>query len=72
MEPTFKAPSLDAFLAEMMGVSRTDTVRNGNCVSCTTTDISETSFRDDVSRKEYTISGLCQTCQDDVFGEDDV
>lgn len=26
-------------------------------------------FRDDLSRKEYEISGLCQTCQDDFFGE---
>jgi hypothetical protein len=25
-------------------------------------------FRDDVSRREYGISGLCQECQDSVFG----
>ena len=25
-------------------------------------------FRDDLSRKEYSISGLCQDCQDEVFG----
>ena len=25
-------------------------------------------FRDDLSRKEYSISGLCQDCQDKVFG----
>ena len=25
-------------------------------------------FRDDLSRKEYSISGLCQNCQDEVFG----
>lgn len=24
-------------------------------------------FRDELSRKEWTISGLCQKCQDDVF-----
>lgn len=27
-------------------------------------------FRDDLSRKEYSISGLCQDCQDEVFGVD--
>ena len=27
-------------------------------------------FRDDLSRKEYSISGMCQDCQDKVFGED--
>lgn len=25
-------------------------------------------FKDDLSRKEFTISGLCQECQDSVFG----
>ena len=28
-------------------------------------------FRDPLSAKEYTISGLCQDCQDSVFGTDD-
>ena len=27
-----------------------------------------TSFRDARSEKEYTISGMCQDCQDSVFG----
>ena len=31
-------------------------------------DIGE--FRNDLSRKEYKISGLCQKCQDSVFGVD--
>lgn len=26
-------------------------------------------FRDELSRKEYQISGLCQECQDKTFGE---
>jgi hypothetical protein len=25
-------------------------------------------FRDELSEKEYTISGMCQECQDSVFG----
>jgi len=29
-------------------------------------------FRDALSRKEYGISGLCQKCQDDVFGKEGV
>ena len=28
-------------------------------------------FRDDLSRKEYQISGLCQKCQDGFFHEPD-
>ena len=26
-------------------------------------------LRDDASRKEYDLSGLCQECQDEVFGD---
>jgi len=25
-------------------------------------------FKDEISRHEYTISGLCQKCQDSIFG----
>jgi hypothetical protein len=34
------------------------------CVSC---GKSADKFRDNISRREYNISCLCQTCQDDVF-----
>jgi hypothetical protein len=34
------------------------------CVVCAG-DASE--FKDDISAKEYTISGLCQECQDEAF-----
>lgn len=30
----------------------------------------EMKFRDDLSKKENDISGLCQSCQDDIFGEE--
>ena len=29
----------------------------------------ESDFKDSLSRVEYRISGLCQTCQDEVFSE---
>ena len=35
---------------------------------CATCNDKPELFRDDLSRKEYSISGMCQTCQDDVFG----
>lgn len=28
-------------------------------------------FENDLSRKEYSISGMCQACQDSVFSGDD-
>ena len=37
------------------------------CPICRT-EIKEDGFRDRLSLKEYYISGLCQRCQDKVFG----
>jgi len=39
-------------------------IKEGKCPLCKE-PISE--FRDFLSKKEYEISGLCQSCQDDVF-----
>jgi len=38
------------------------------CVSC---GCHADWFKDDLSAKEYTISGLCQQCQDDIFEEEE-
>ena len=38
---------------------------NNVCVSC---GEQLTPFRDSVSRREWEISGMCQRCQDKVFG----
>lgn len=40
-------------------------INSGKCRFCET-PIGD--FRDDLSRKEFKISGLCQKCQDDAFG----
>ena len=49
-----------------------EVIASGDCLTCDEArDLKATSFRDDVSRKEYAISGMCQSCQDDVFGHDD-
>ena len=41
------------------------------CADCDN-PVSEGSFRDALSEREFRISGLCQDCQDDVFvGEDE-
>ena len=44
-----------------------DRIMNGECTSCENADL--TAFRDDISKKEYSISGMCQLCQDEVFFE---
>ena len=30
-------------------------------------DMTNATFKDDASKKEYTISGICQECQDNYF-----
>ena len=45
-----------------------DRVIRSQCVTCAE-PIGE--FKDSISKKEYSISGMCQNCQDSVFGEPD-
>jgi len=42
-------------------------VNQGICPFCGR-KVDVTSFRDDISLKEFRIGGLCQTCQDDFYG----
>lgn len=44
--------------------------RKGLCAWCAV-PVRVADFRDWLSRKEYTISKLCQKCQDNVFGTND-
>jgi hypothetical protein len=71
MKATNKAPEIEAFLSLLVNshssLTREETIEQGICASCEG-DVLNTSFRDELSFKEFTISGLCQTCQDEVFG----
>ena len=63
-EPSVKHPVMEFWLEEMFG--RTTAIENMKCVTCSEP---ADGFRDEISLKEYTISGMCQSCQDSVFGE---
>lgn len=39
----------------------------GKCPFCGKV-VDDSEFRDDLSREEFRISGLCQKCQDEFFG----
>ena len=43
-------------------------VENKLCPFCGK-PVDPTSFKDELSKREYSISGICQSCQDDTFGE---
>tara|TARA_R100001086_G_C11773367_1_gene241518 strand:- start:501 stop:713 length:213 start_codon:yes stop_codon:yes gene_type:complete len=64
-EATIKDPRLDKMLTNVFGIDRKGSITNNTCVSCKGEALV---FTDDISQKEYTISGLCQSCQDQVFG----
>ena len=65
LSATPKNSSIEAMLTAMTGVSRIGAVAEASCVTCSG---NATSFRDSLSKKEYTISGMCQECQDSIFG----
>jgi len=71
IQPSFKAPEMESALSEIFGVDRLKTIADGECIACDAEGIKATSFRDDLSKKEYAISAMCQSCQDDVFGMDE-
>ena len=46
-----------------------DRVKEGKCPSCGKKIDATIEFRNEVSVREYVISGMCQECQDEVFGK---
>jgi len=71
-DPTPKSPEIEAFLEKNFG--RTTAINSSKCVpkpiGCGR-DIPEEEFPTwlEVERREYRISGLCNNCQQQVFGE---
>ena len=68
MKPTEKITEIDDFIKEVFGIDRIKIIENNNCVFCVDPNFN---FRDTKCVQEYRISGICQNCQDDVFGKDD-
>ena len=65
--PTEKTPGMDRVIDAFnpSGRKRVESIRSDVCSWC---GKPATEFRDGLSRKEYTISGFCQECQDKTFG----
>jgi len=69
-EPSKKSPNLEGYL-EMLApevgptTSRKGSIKRDMCVLCAR---DAKVFRDPLSKREFSISGLCQKCQDDSFG----
>lgn len=70
MKPSNKSQEIENTLNDMFGFDRRTIIIKNHCIpppyGCGK-PIGE--FRDELSRKEYTISGMCQSCQDELFGK---
>ena len=66
IEPTKKAPAIDATLKSVFGIDRIQSITKLLCVCCGAS-VDENSFKDALSKKEFAISGICQKCQDQIF-----
>ena len=68
--PTDKTPRLDEILDRITrsfnpgSRGRIESIKANVCVFC---DEPATEFTDEKSKKEYTISGMCQDCQNGAF-----
>lgn len=67
-QPTDKAPGMEQVIKDISGVDRVAIINNDHCATC---DNPNLAFRDTLSQKEYRISGMCQDCQDQVFGKEE-
>lgn len=60
---------MEAALQTILGHDRRETIVQSVCVPAPIgCGQPATTFRDKLSEKEFTISGLCQQCQDNIFG----
>lgn len=58
-------PAIQNFI-EAVFPEETQNIKEGKCPFCAE-PINMDDFKDDLSRKEFEISGMCQKCQDDFF-----
>ena len=71
MKPTNKSPEIDKLLSHLLGdrSTRPEAITANLCVphpiGC---GLPIEPFHDRISEREYAISGLCQACQDKIWG----
>lgn len=70
MKPTDKAPAINRLLDSILPGDRTrvGSIKANTCATC---GDKADDFKDQVSEREFAISGMCQGCQDKVFSVGD-
>ena len=64
--PAIKSNKIESLLTSINGISRQEAEKQQICTWCKNPI---TGFKDSLSEREYQISGFCQSCQDNTFGE---
>lgn len=65
-EPSKKSEQVEQMIASINGgVDRRTMIDADLCTDC---GGPATDFKDELSKREYSISGFCQKCQDAIFG----
>lgn len=64
-----KSPQMKEFLKALFPV-QAKRIEEHRCATCGTqmSENVQSDFRDALSLREYGISGMCQNCQDSIFG----
>jgi hypothetical protein len=65
LTPTPKSPEVDGAL-KALGFDRLGAIKAEVCTGCAES-VGVDSFDDELSQREYRISGLCQKCQNWMF-----
>lgn len=64
LQPSIKSDAMEDNISMVFKVDRRESIIARVCTTCLGEVVD---FKDDLSEKEYTISGICQSCQDSVF-----
>jgi len=62
--PSQKSAAMESHIANIFGKNRRSHIYANVCVMC---GEAASEFKDEISMKEFTISGMCQSCQDSFF-----
>ena len=64
LRPTKKPLRIEQMLQNVFQVNRHEVLAQRRCVFCGSPGLN---FKDEVSKEEYRITGVCQKCQDQAF-----
>ena len=65
-----KTPEMEKFCNDVAKVLFGRERKGDVCVTCGSDKVAPSDFKDNLSRKEFAISKMCQQCQDETFEED--